>query len=851
MTKFVVVGLCLCLLVAFSQLAAAVTEAPEVEQSTESPIADMALIEETPMAPKMPTEKPPVVAVQEAPSMVSPVEIQEKAAPQPHTVADFIIHPLIAFKPRQASLEEIQGKQASAAPGSSAPASPGTWLFGMNPAQQLGSSFSTLAGSVSGWFNDRLQAAGQQLPGLVETPVRGESTTSTSSTTSTTTQRPDIVVRVQQRPQRNGNRNGNLNNNNNLNNMNNRRRQQRPNRFNNRLDSFEDDYYEDDYLQGNRFDEEFDDDEDEQSLEQFEDDDSLELRPQQKPKKQRKQTQVQAQNQRRKFQQEEQVVVSQKRRQPVNQNSNKKVKAQKKPVIEEAQDDEEEEDEGANNDDDDDEEEEEQVQEDDSQEQDFHQEPLYASTSTRRSQNQPNFIQRGQQSIISQIRQFTRGQTPAELGNTLRRTSSSSSASSAAGANASKTRRPQATTFLVNRNGQTVYLAPELLNLNSSPYPYAYVQGQGKRQRVPVAGNFPQPPLTVPVRRQGRPTQYITIPWSQLGLSPPDQQSVVSLAEGIQAQPLILNIPQSAISPVRGTSGSKKQRPQLTASAVPLLADASLMDIFQPPQIPPSRNGSPSSASSSGSGSGAGSGSIKPISAQPVLIAAKPVKAGGLLPSRIRPGTIVEKAPAMDAAMEKPAMEATEMKQEQEMMAGGETAAAAPQMASEGGQEFILVGDDDEPGLSRHVQPAFGDARYVSYGDFHPYFDLLTQNRRFALRKTGRSLESAGPEEQVAPRALTTFGKVPQMEEEQKEEVQKMAVQKEEVQEMEVQMEEVKKEEMPKEEIQMEEAQKMEVQKEEVQEKEVPKEEIQKDEIKKEEPQQEQPKMEEQAKLAA
>ncbi|KAI8036070.1 uncharacterized protein LOC128260425 [Drosophila gunungcola] len=862
MTKFVVVGLCLCLLVAFSQLAAAVTEAPEVEQSTESPIADMALIEGSPMAPKTPTEKPPVVAVQEAPSKVSPVEIQEKAAPQPHTVADFIIHPLIAFKPRQASLEEIQGKQAPAAPGSSAPASPGTWLFGMNPAQQLGSSFSTLAGSVSGWFNDRLQAAGQQLPGLVETPVRGESTTSTSSTTSTTTQRPDIVVRVQQRPQRNGNRNGNLNNNNNLNNLhnpNNRRRQQRPNRFNNRLDSFEDDYYEDDYLQGNRFDEEFDDDEDEQSLEQFEDDDSLELRPQQKPKKQRKQTQVQAQNQRRKFQQEEQVVVSQKRRQPVSQNSNKKVKAQKKPVIEEVQDDEEEDDEGANNDDDDDDEqEEEQVQEDDSQEQDFQQEPLYASTSTRRSQNQPNFIQRGQQSIISQIRQFTRGQTPAELGNTLRRTSSSSS-SSAAGANAAKTRRPQATTFLVNRNGQTVYLAPELLNLNSSPYPYAYVQGQGKKQRVPVAGNFPQPPLTVPVRRQGRPTQYITIPWSQLGLSPPDQQSVVSLAEGIQAQPLILNIPQSAISPVRGTSGSKKQRPQLTASAVPLLADASLMDIFQPPQIPPSRNGSPSSASSSGSvsGSGSGSGSIKPISAQPVLIAAKPVKAGGLLPTRIRPGTIVEKAPAMDAAMEKPAMEATEMKQEQEMMAGGETAAAAPQMASEGGQEFILVGDDDEPGLSRHVQPAFGDARYVSYGDFHPYFDLLTQNRRFALRKTGRSLESASPEEQVAPKALTTFGKVPQMEEMQKEEVQQEEVEKkEEVQKMEVQKEEVQMEKVQMEKVQMEEMQKEEVkkeevQKEDVQEKEVQKEEIQKEEIKKEEPQQEQPKMEEQSKLPA
>jgi len=306
---------------------------------------------------------------------------------------------------------------------------------------------------------------------------------------------------------------------------------------------------------------------------------------------------------------EEQQVVSQKRRQPLN-TQNKKTKVQKKPVkpvVEEAQDEEEQEDEDAENDDE--EEQEDQAQDDDSQEQDFQPEPaLGSTTSTRRSQNQPNFIQRGQQSIISQIRQFTRGQTPGELATTLRRTPVSSSGSS-------KTRRPQQTTLLVNRNGQTVYLAPELLNLNS-PYPYAYVQGQTKKQRVPVSGAFPQPPLTVPVRRQGRPTQYITIPWSQLGLSPPDQQSMVSLAEGIQAQPLILNIPQSAISPVRtGSSGGqkKKQRPHLTASAVPLLADASLMDIFQPPQIPPSRTGAASSSSSS-SGSGASKKKVAPKS---------------------------------------------------------------------------------------------------------------------------------------------------------------------------------------------------------------------------------------------
>jgi len=508
---------------------------------------------------------------------------------------------------------------------------------------------------------------------------------------------------------------------------------------------------------------------------------------------------------------------------------NKKPKVQKKPVqpvVEESQDEEELDDDENENDD---EEEEEQVQEDDSQEQDFQPEPIYgsSSSSTRRSQNQPNFIQRGQQSIISQIRQFTRGQTPGELASTLRRGPSSSSSGS------SKTRRPQQTTLLVNRNGQTVYVAPELLALNS-PYPYAYVQGQTKKQRVPINGAFPQPPLTVPVRRQGRPTQYITIPWSQLGLSPPDQQSVVSLAEGIQAQPLILNIPQSAISPVRGgasSSGQKKKRPQLTASAVPLLADASLMDIFQPPQIPPSRTGSSSSGSS-----------IKPISAQPVLIAAKPVKAGGvgttgLLPTRIRPGTIVEKAPAMEA-MEKP-MEVNEMKQEQEVMAT-EPAASAPQTAANGSeqQEFILVGDDDEPGVSRHVQPAFGDARYVSYGDFHPYFDLLTQNRRFALRKTGRSLEI--PEEQVAPKGDL------QKEENPKEEEQKEKLPKEEVQ-----LEEIKKEEPQKEELQKEEPQKEEPQKEEPRKEEPQKEEPQKEEPQKEEPKVETPQPLEQSKLPA
>ncbi|KAH8335184.1 hypothetical protein KR074_010708 [Drosophila pseudoananassae] len=804
MTKFVVA---VSLVALFLCQVQAVTEAPELEQSTESPIADMALIGDSVMAPKTPTEKPPV-----APAMAeksAPVEALEKSAAvpavQPHTVADFIIHPLIAFKPRQASLDEIQGKQAQA-PATGAPATSGTWLFGMNPAQQLGSSFSTLAGSVSGWFNDRLAAAGQQIPqSFVETPVRESSTT--SSTTTTTTQRPDIVVRVQQRPQRNGNRkgngnangngNGNLNNNFNGNGNGNRRRQ-RPNRYNNRLDSLEDEYYdeEDDYFLGNRFDEEFDDeDEDDLSLEQFEDEDSLEAV---RPQKKRKQTQAQVQNQRRKFgQQNQEAPISQKRR-PATQNkkTQKTTQQKKQPVqVPEDSEDEEELDDDENINNDDDVEDEEEIVDDDSQEQDYAQEPAVfgsSSTSTRRSQNQPNFIQRGQQSIISQIRQFTRGQTPGELGNTFRR--------SQVGGNSGKTRsRPQQATLVVNRNGQTVYVAPELAN----GYPYAY---QGKKQRVPVSGSYPQPPLTVPIRRQGRPTQYITIPWSQLGLSPPESQSVVSLAEGIQAQPLILNIPQSAINPVRTgatTNGQKKKkRPQLTAAAVPLLADASLMDIFQPPQIPPSRTGSTSTAA------------IKPITAQPVLIAAKPVKAGGsgLLPTRIRPGTIVEKAPAMETVEKMPVMEVAEMKPEQEMLMA--STEVTPQQAANGEQqEFIIVGEDDEPGLSRHVQPAYGDARYVSYGDFHPYFDLLTQNRRFALRKSGRSLESP-------------------------EEVQKVEVQKEEVQKEEVQKEEVQKVEVQKEEVQKEEVQKEEVPKEEVAKKEVPKE-APKEELAQEEPKQE------------
>ncbi|XP_068154837.1 uncharacterized protein [Drosophila tropicalis] len=708
-----------------SSTVATVTEAPVVEQSTESPIADMALIESI-----TPTEKTPV-AGSSSEELVKQLTTEEKSDPQPHTVADFIIHPLIAFKPRQNGPIE-EGKQASSA----TPAPATTWLFGMNPAQGLGSSFSTLAGSVSGWFNDRLAAAGQQLPGLVDTPVRESSTTSSSTTT--TTQRPDIVVRLQQRPQRrqpvnanfngNANRNGNRNGNVNVNgNGNRRRQQQRPNRFNNRpnrLDSLEDDdefYYDDDdeFYPNQHFDDDEEDDVDVNAQNDDDNDDEDQSSVEEKPvKKQRKQPL----NQRRKFSSPQ--TVSNKRR---NQQ-----KPQNFALLEE--DDENEDFDDAEDDDED--------VDADSVEETNNAPNFFYGQSTRRSQNQPNFIQRGQQSIISQIRQFTRGQTPAELGATLRRTQSSNGGSSS-GAHTKASRRPQQTTFLLNRNGQTVYVAPELLN-----YPYAYGAGSAspvsvKRQRPNVQSSFPQPPLTVPVRRgPGRPTQYITIPWSQLGLSPPDQQSIVSLAEGLQAQPLILNIPQSAIT--SSTSGStsqktqkKKQRPQLTAAAVPLLADASLMDIFQPPQIPPSRTGTTSNK-------------------QPILIAAKPVKANGgataaatstgLLPTRIRPGTIVEKAPAVAEAVpekqpspsEQPAAapaEASSSSTTTEVLpaAGG---AVEPQ------EQYIIVGNDDEPGLSRQaaVQPAFGDARYVSYGHFHPYFDYRPQNRRFALRKTGRQL---------------------------------------------------------------------------------------------------------------
>ncbi|XP_034481498.1 histone H3.v1 [Drosophila innubila] len=710
-----------------------------IEQSTESPIADMALIEDAPMVPKMPkmpTEKPPMAATLQA--------MEKSSNPQPHTVADFIIHPLIAFKPRPGALDELQAQGKQATPGATGgtSSSPSTWLFGMNPGQGLGSSFSTLAGSVSGWFNDRLAAAGQQLPGLnglVETPVRD--TASTSSTTSTTTQRPDIVVRVQQRPNRRRiNANGNGNGNKNKNRNGNSNRVQRPNRFNNRLDSLESDEYDDDYFNGNRYEEQFDDDEqqddqdedeqevevdpsaDDQSLEQLDDEED------EQPTKRRR------------------INQSQTALRPKPQSASQR--GQPLALLEQAEDEEEEED--------DDVEQETEDDDDDVEESDESFAPVIYTQSSRKSQGQPGFIQNRQQSLINQLRRFTFGQTPGELGNKLRKSQSPSQSQLHSGQSPARAgaRRPQQATLLVNRNGQTVYVAPELLDL-APGYPYGYAAAPVRKQQRLPATPYPQPPLTVPVRRKGRPTQYITIPWSQLGLSPPDRQSVVSLAEGIQSQPLILNIPESAISsvPVRGSSSGnsqkKKKRPTLTASAVPLLADASLMDIFQPPQIPPSRTGS-------NSGSGSGTSNVTKPKPKPVLISAKPVQTGGLLPTRIRPGTIVEKAPAMDSTEMYSAAPAAQVEQQQQKESSDamDAVTAAPvnmnaemPMVAAGQalpeQEYIIVGEDNEPGLSRHVQPAFGDARYVSYGDFQPYFDLIQQNRRFALRKAGRGLQAA------------------------------------------------------------------------------------------------------------
>ncbi|XP_030386677.1 uncharacterized protein LOC115633373 [Scaptodrosophila lebanonensis] len=776
-------------------------EASVVEESTESPIADMALIGRQPLNPSnAPTDRPPAVvreasvATADDTIMVNPDSLGQQKSTQPHTVADFIIHPLIAFKPRQAGIEEqLQGKQATPA---NTPAN-NNWFFSMNPAQSL-PSISSLAGSVSGWFSDRLAAAGQQLPGLVDTPVRESTST---STTTTTTQRPDIVVRVQQRPGRrpgfNGNANFNGNGNGNGNFNGNNRNRQRPNRFNNRpfnnnnnfnrLDSLEDDEYYDDYFDDHRFDDHFEDEEPQDDAsndtDEFEDNEhslaadnasavneqtsnkqkrrrpaqtQAQTQQKQKPQTQRRkvhsqsqtnsQAQSQSQSTRRRVQpqhntQRQPLVQSTKRRRPEQQSQ---VAAQAAEDSEELQSEDEEDDDAEFDDDS-----EENVYDDSNR---FYYGTQSAaggsassgsSHSTRRSQNQPTFIQRGQQSIINQIRQFTRGQTPGELGTKLSKQGISGATSG------NKLRRPQQTTLLVNRNGQAIYVSPELLSLSPVAVPsngYSYYQTK-KTQRVPASA-FPQPPLTLPVRRQNRPTQYITIPWSQLGISPPDQSSI-SLAEGIQAQPLILNIPQNAISavPVRNTNAQKrKKRPQLTAAAIPLLADASLMDIFQPPQIPPSRT----------------SATTTNAAATPLLIAAKPLKNSGspnLLPTRIRPGTIVEKAPAVSETMESTPMKNASASSEEldgNMSAAAGTASAetagasSTQAAAQGTteqhnseQEYILVGEDGEPGLMRNVQPAFGDARYVAYGDLNPYFDLVHHNRRFALRKGGRALSLA------------------------------------------------------------------------------------------------------------
>lgn len=556
----------------------------------------------------------------------------------------------------------------------------------------MGSSVQSLAGSVTNWLNDRVQ-----LPGLVDTPVRESNNT---STTTTTTQRPDVVVRVQQRPQssrrpviRISNRN-------------------RPNRYD--FDSLEDDdddgeEEDDDDVQqqsneqeddendedepdddendsgnDNRIKNDEDDDEEGEDVEntdndneETEDDDEEELVIQ-PPKKRRRpvQQQQQQQNKRR-------VVQQQNRRQPNRRISNAAAQQQRRRQQQ-------------------------RVKQQQQQQQNFlddGDEFFYGEhPSMKRSQSQTGFIQLGQQNLLNQIRQLTRGQSPAEIGNTMRRPQNK--------------RRQQATLF-INRNGQTVYMAPELMGSGGNQFEYAPNVVVKKRVKPPNAANniFPQPPLTVPLKRKGRPTQYITIPWSQLGISPPNQ--LVSLTDGIQSKPLILNIPQSAVNQMQNPNRRKK-RPVITSNAVPLLAEASLMDIFKPPRIPPSRTGS--------------NATRKPnIPSTPIHIVAKPKpnkhSTSALLPQRVRPGTIVEMAPALEAA---------------ENSSDAETENAGSTILED---QFIIVGNDEEPGLTRQVQSVSGDdAHYVQGGGKKPYYEVLNRGGgHFALRKTGRALEQREP----------------------------------------------------------------------------------------------------------
>lgn len=510
---------------------------------------------------------------------------------QPQTIADFIIHPLIALKPRLPEVES--GKQAE---GSTTTPSP--WqLFGFNPGQGLGSSVSSLAGSVTGWLGNRIQ-----LPGLVDTPVR-ESTTTTTTTT-TTTPKPDIVVRVKQRA---STRKPliSIDNSNNYQNRPNRRNKKPLN--NNQVDDSaeEDDsqeFDEDDDFHRRRYpkDDDEDDDDDEGSNEHDEeeddeedegdDDEEDEPNHDDEDEEEEEHRPVMPQRNRRR----QSKPLNHKRRSSANNNNQRRRVNNRKRQPQQHQE------ESA---------EEEQVYDDD---QDFY---YNKNQGSKRSQNEQNFIQRGQQSLLNQIRHFTRGQTPAQVGNTLRKSTKSN-----------KKTKGKKGTLIINRNGQTIYVAPELLQVADEANNGVTATTQSKR---PIS-NYPQPPLTVPYRRKGQPTQYITIPWSQLGISPPDE--IVSVTEGIQSKPLILNIPQSAIESMQSFKPTKK-KPVITAEAVPLLAEASIMDIFKPPRIPPARSPTTTKPTKKVA-----------LTGTPVVIATK-TKPG---PARIRPATIVEKAPPVD-----------------------------------------------------------------------------------------------------------------------------------------------------------------------------------------------------------
>ncbi|XP_067640273.1 ataxin-2 homolog [Eurosta solidaginis] len=673
----------------------------QMEDSTESPIGDLAFI--VPEV-KSTTERPPTAAASATKNATT--KSGEKQNVQPHTVADFIIHPLIAFKPR-APEDSFAGKQAD---GSSS-TTPSPWsIFGFNAGQGLGSSVTSLAGSVSGWLNDRIQ-----LPGLVESPIRDPSSSTSSTTTST--QRPDVIVRVQHKATtrrpiitiNNRNRPQNFQNNNNF-----------------ASDEYDDEYdEEDEFLNNNnkrrknnknqnnrgKPNRQQEEDESEESVE--EEVNSPVRRPQQNqaPQKRRRRPFVEDDiseeaDEDDDDEQEDDVASDEidkeilqrpNKRRLVAQNNNKRRRLPQqqqwqpyyggyqrrrlqKPL---------------------------QIEDEDEEDDDGEVQFFYGSRpSTKRSKNEAGFFQRGQENIINQIRQLTRGQTPAEIGSLVRK-----SATTQQGASQKKQR--QQTTLLVNRNGQTIYLAPELLNVD---LPLVNTQVHHVVQNNAQA---PQPPFSVPLKRKNAPTQYITIPWAQLGISPPDQ--LHSVTESVQTQPLIINIPASVLQTIQNQSLKRKKQPVITAEAVPLLAEASIVDVFKPPTFPNDRHSAEKPSASS----------------NPVLIASKkktststmPAKSS-VLPQRIRSGTFVEKAPVS-------------ADRQQEASDDISTAESVRNVE----KQYIHVGEDADLGLGRQVQTVLGDAHDLYSPKASPYVGLFRRGQ-FDVRRNGRDLDTANPSEQ-------------------------------------------------------------------------------------------------------